>query len=91
MWLQWFDDPVAKFILWSSVLVVLSAILIYAAVRFRGEALKDEQPEPLANELMSKIRELHSRGEVTDEEFRTIKTKLATRLQGELKDNGETG
>jgi uncharacterized membrane protein len=91
MWSALFDDPVAKFILWSTLLVVLSAILIYAAVRFRGEALKDEQPAPLANELMSKIRELHSRGEVTDEEFRTIKTKLATRLQGELKDNGETG
>ena len=86
-----FDDPVAKFILWLSAGAIISVVGIYAVVKIRGEALKDEQPEPVASELMSKIRELHSQGQVSDEEFRTIKTKLAPRLQGELKDNGQTG
>jgi len=84
-------DPVAKLVLSGAVLAIVTVVAIYVVGRFRGEALKDEQPEPIASELMSKLRELHSRGEVTDEEFRTIKTKLATRFQGELKDNGETG
>ena len=37
------------------------------------------------------VRELHSQGELSDEEFRTIKTNLATQLQDELNDNGEKG
>jgi hypothetical protein len=32
---------------------------------------------------------LHSRGGLSDEEYRTIKAKLAEQLQDELKDNGE--
>ena len=85
------DALAAKLALSGAVLAIVTVVAIYVIGKFRGEALKDEQSEPIASEVMSKIRELHSRGEVTDEEFRTIKTKLATRFQGELKDNGETG
>jgi hypothetical protein len=34
---------------------------------------------------------MHSQGEISDAEFRTIKTTLADRLRDELNDNGEKG
>ncbi|HYW81111.1 MAG TPA: hypothetical protein VE890_16130 [Thermoguttaceae bacterium] len=52
---------------------------------------KAAQQEPTASELLSKFRESHSEGVLSDEEFRTIKTTLAAQIQEELKDNDETG
>ena len=40
---------------------------------------------------MSKFRDLHSRGGLTDAEYRTIKTTLAVQLKQQLKDNGDKG
>jgi uncharacterized membrane protein len=68
-----------------SVAAVLAGLLV--AKTRSGSA----QKEPTASEMLSKFREQHSRGELSDEEFRTIKTALAARLEQELKDNGETG
>jgi uncharacterized membrane protein len=71
-----------------AILVVLVASALYVVGKTRSKAL---QKEPAASELLSKFRELHSQGELSDTEFRTIKATLAARLQQELKDNAETG
>lgn len=71
-----------------AILAAAIAVVIYTIGKIRDEPL---QHEPAASKLMSKFRELHSQGELSDTEFRTIKTVLATQLQDELKDNGETG
>ncbi len=73
-------------ILWLSALAILVAVAAYVIGKIRPKAV---QKERRANQWLSKYREMHSRGELTDEEFRTIKTKLAQQLQDELKDNGE--
>jgi hypothetical protein len=76
---------------WPAVLVacvVLVSVGVYLAGRIRRKSL---QQEPTGAELLAKFRELHSKGVLSDAEFRTIKTTLATQLQGELRDNGETG
>ena len=70
------------------VLAVLLAVAAYIISKIRAEPAKKE---PQASEWLSKYSDLHSRGGLSDEEFRTIKTKLAEQLQDELKDNGETG
>lgn len=41
-----------------------------------------------ANDLLTKYREMHSRGDITDAEFRTIKTALKDKLERELSDSG---
>ena len=61
---------------------------VYVIGKVRGASA---QHEPSASELLSKCRESHSRGEISDEEFRTIKTTLQPRLREELNDDGETG
>lgn len=79
---------VEQLVLWGAVLAVLAVCAVYVLGKIRRSSA---QNEPIADELLSKCRDLHAQGGLSDEEFRTIKTQLATRLQDELKENGETG
>jgi uncharacterized membrane protein len=82
--LEWGGEAV---ILWIAVLAALAAVAFYVIEKIRD---KPAQREPTAAEMMAKFRELHSRGVLSDAEFRTIKTTLAAQLHEELKDNGQT-
>jgi hypothetical protein len=82
----WQSEP-ERAVLWIALIAVLGAVACYLITKIRPKTV---QKEPKASQWLSKFRESHSRGELTDEEFRTIKTTLATQLQDELKDNGET-
>jgi hypothetical protein len=74
-------------VLWITLIAVLGAVACYVITKLRPKTV---QKEPKASQWLSKFRESHSKGVLTDEEFRTIKTTLATQLQDELNDNGET-
>ena len=82
-----FRHPLAQAALWFAVILALSALAVLALRRWRGSAYK-AQLKP--SELLTKFRELHGRGTLSDDEYRTIKTKLATRLQTELNGNDKT-
>jgi uncharacterized membrane protein len=73
---------------WCAVLALLIALAVYLVGRFRGHADDDQ---PLASDLLTNFRESHSRGELSDGEFRTIKTLLKRQLEDELKDTSDTG
>ena len=79
---------VQQLLLGVAGLAMLVATGIYFAEKIRAKAV---QKEPAASELLTKFREMHSRGVLSDEEFRTIKTTLTERLQTELRDKDETG
>jgi metal-dependent amidase/aminoacylase/carboxypeptidase family protein len=49
------------------------------------------ESEAKAHDLFSNFRELHSQGELSDEEYRTIKATLAARLQREIKGKDKEG
>jgi hypothetical protein len=70
-----------------AVLAALVAIGVYVVSKLRNQAV---QKEPPASELLTKFRELHSRGVLSDEEFRTIKTTLTERLQSELDNRNDS-
>lgn len=76
-----------QLVLWIALLAVLLAAGIYVAGKIRDKTV---QQEPSATQMLTKFRELHSRGVLSDSEFRTIKTTLAVQMQAELKDNAET-
>ena len=82
----WQSEP-ERAVLWIALIAVVGVVACYLITNIRPKTV---QKEPKASQWLSKFRESHSRGELTDEEFRTIKTTLATQLQDELKDNGET-
>jgi uncharacterized membrane protein len=67
-------------------MVVLVGYYIVSKVRSN---LHDQETPP--TEMISNFRELHSQGELSDEEYRTIKTMLGARLQAELKEKEKEG
>jgi uncharacterized membrane protein len=85
--LDLFRHPLSLAALWFAVILALMALAVLVARRFRGGAAEDR---PKASELLSKFREMHDRGGLSDDEYRTIKTKLAADLQAELNDTGKT-
>ena len=85
---RFLDAGAEELVIWIAVLAILGAMAFYVVGRVRSKAV---QQEPRSSELISKFRELHSRGGLSDAEFRTIKTALAEELQEELKDKEETG
>ena len=82
------DAGAEQLVIWIALLAIGLAVVFYVIDKVRTTPA---QHEPKASELISKFRDLHSRGELSDEEFRTIRTTLAAQLQDELKGNGETG
>jgi len=78
----------AKALLLFAVVVLLSAFILFLVARYRGD---EEQGQPAASSLLTKFREMHGRGELSDEEFRTIKTQLSARLEQELNESDGTG
>ena len=75
---------------WLIILLALLAVVIavaaYVVSTIRAKTL---QREPPASELLSKFRELHSQGGLTDAEYRTIKTTLAAQLQKQVNDTSK--
>jgi hypothetical protein len=80
------SHPLSWAALWFAVIFALFALAIVVVRRFRGDAADDQ---PSANELLAKFRDLHARGGLSDDEYRTIKTKLATQLEAELNSSDE--
>ena len=77
MW-SWLHSSVVPVVLGLAVLGVVSGIAFYALKRLR-EQIEDDKPA--TSELLSKFRELHQQGGLSDAEFRTIKTALGMKLQ----------
>ena len=73
--------------LWFAAIFALLALAILALRKWRGGAA-DDRPSP--SELLTKFREVHARGGLSDDEYRTIKTKLATQLEAKLSDSEKT-
>lgn len=77
-----------ELVVWIALLAIALAVAYYVISKIRPGPAQRELP---TSELLSKFRDLHSRGVLSDEEFRTIKTTLAGELQKELNDNEEKG
>jgi uncharacterized membrane protein len=80
------DNHIVQGIFWCVVLAVLVSAAWWLLRSLRGSP--DDEP-PVSSALLTKFRELHLRGGLSDEEYRTIKTLLTERLRNELKDAGE--
>jgi uncharacterized membrane protein len=76
-----FRHPLSWAALWFAAIFALLALAVVVVRRFRGD---DADDQPGANELLAKFRDLHARGGLSDDEYRTIKTKLATQVEAEL-------
>ncbi|QDU56264.1 DUF2244 domain-containing protein [Aeoliella mucimassa] len=77
--------------LWFALIFALLTVAVILFRRYRKHGsllgkLRDnsstDEDDPSA--LLTKFRDLHSRGTLSDGEYRTIKAKLATQLHSEL-------
>jgi uncharacterized membrane protein len=85
LWGRFLEAGIVEYMVWLALLV---GVAIFAIKNIRAKTV---QQEPKASQLLSKFREQQSRGELSGEEFREIKTTLAAQLKAELKDNGGKG
>ncbi len=85
---EFLAHPLVRAGLLFAAIAVLAAIGAFIVSRFRDRA---EDDQPTASEMLTNFRDLHDEGELSDQEFRKIKTLLAEKLEQELKDNGKQG
>ncbi len=86
--LDFVTDPLMKSALLIAAVFLLVAVGIYGVRTWRD---RDGDDQLSASDLLTKFREMYAKGNLSEKEFRTIKTKLAPRIESELRDNDETG
>jgi hypothetical protein len=69
-------------------LLVIMIAGVYLVRRFRDRA---EQNREGTSQLLTKFGEMHSRGDLSETEYRTIKTVLAAPFRDELSGDGDKG
>jgi uncharacterized membrane protein len=84
---EFFSDPLLRAALWFAAIFALLALAVAVVRRWRGGSADDQ---PTSSELLTKFRDLHVRGTLSEDEYRTIKTKLATQLEAKLSDSDKT-
>jgi uncharacterized membrane protein len=87
MW-EFLQTPFARFVIDTAILLVLVAVGYYFVRRFRDRISEHRQT---ASDWLTNFREMHHEGDITDAEFRTIKTVLGEQIQTELNDTKENG
>jgi hypothetical protein len=81
IWREFGDQPSARLIVNTALLAALVAVGFYLIGRIRGRYRESDVRTGI---LLDNFRELHSGGQLSDEEYRNIKSKLAARLRDEL-------
>lgn len=76
-------ETLTQVMLWMSVLIGLVIVGVLIVQKFRGSAA-GKGPE--AQELVANFEEMRSRGDLTDADYRKIKTVLGDQLHGKLKE-----
>jgi hypothetical protein len=84
---EFLSHPLFLAILGLTAMIALSARAILWLRKWRGDAANDQLS---ASELLTKFREMHLRGSLSADEYRTIKTKLAMQMGAELSDIDKT-
>jgi hypothetical protein len=85
---EFLKTSTAQAVIWTAVLVFFIALACFVVLKFRDRAFNDQGA---ATDLLSNFQEMEQQGDISDAEFRTIKTMLGTKFQRGLKDNGEKG
>ncbi len=79
---EFLATPLASMIVLMALGVMLVAVGFYVIGRVRAAM---RRTDPQTSEWLTKFEELNAKGELSDEEYRTIKAMLAERFQQELK------
>jgi uncharacterized membrane protein len=78
---EFLSSPLASVVFLFALTAALVAIGIFIIGKVRAGI---NEREPDSSEHLTEFRELYARGELDEQEFKTIKATLTTRLQKEL-------
>ena len=85
---EFLHSSTATLVLWLAVFAVLLAVGAYFVLWVRSWFRGDASGQSSASDMMTGFRELHARGEISDEEYRNIKTRLSGQLQNDINQEG---
>ena len=85
---DFWQSSATSIVLLAALAGTLIAVGIYVISKVRQETFPKEPP---TSQWMTNFQELHAKGELSDQEYRTIKAVLTERFQDELKETGEPG
>ena len=83
---EFLTTPAARTVLWVAVLLIMMAVGFYVVRRFR-DRIDDDRLTP--SDLLTNFREMQHGGDISEKEFRTIKTVLGQELHAEMNDGEE--
>ena len=81
------SHPLFLAILGLAATIALLACAVLWLRKWRGDAANDQLS---SSDLLTKFREMHLQGSLSADEYRTIKTKLATPNDAELNSNDKS-
>ena len=79
-------DPKAQLVIAITVIFMLTALGFYIASKFRP---KSDEKTLSKDEMLTKFRGLHNQGELSDEEFKNVKSTLSRQISDEIKQESE--
>lgn len=82
------ETPSAQAVLLVALVCVVVTVSYYLVRRFR-DRISDDTPR--ASDLLTNFREMRHEGDISETEYRNIKTVLGARLQRELRDTEDKG
>ena len=87
-----FDDIPAPLLIKSAVGVALILLLAAGAIALiRRVRIDPEDQIVTSSEALTQFRELHDRGELSDEEYLLIKGRLVEKLHVEISEDKQSG
>jgi hypothetical protein len=75
-------DALSKALIPIATTVTAIGLLAVAVYLLRSWLRDNDGPAASSHELLADYREMHRRGELSDEEFRSIKSRMAPRIKG---------
>ena len=81
-WWESLTGNEGQLVLLVAALAAILAVGYYLISKVRGSG---EDSNPSVSDVLASFRDLQEQGELSDDEFRSIKTQLSSKLQQELK------
>lgn len=69
------------------IVLILLMFAIWLIARLTASATEESDPAAIHREMLTAVSELHSRGELTPDEYRSIKSRLVEQLSGDSPSN----
>jgi uncharacterized membrane protein len=77
------SDALSKVLIPLVTTVTAIGVLVMAVYFIRSWLRENDGPAASDHELLGEYREMNQRGELSDEEFRIIKGRMASRIRGD--------